>query len=49
VDSDHDSAIGGMSVVTTTMSLNSSVYNFVEENGRTYHRYKEGSMLLNLI
>jgi len=25
------------------MSVNSSIYNYVEENGRTYHRYKEGS------
>ena len=24
------------------MSINSSIYNFVEENGRTYHKYKEG-------
>jgi len=24
------------------MSLNSSIYEFVEENGRTYHKYKEG-------
>ncbi|EPE32627.1 S-adenosyl-L-methionine-dependent methyltransferase [Glarea lozoyensis ATCC 20868] len=43
VDEDQDSAIGGMSVVTTTMSLNASVYDFLEENGRTYHRYKQGS------
>lgn len=26
------------------MSVNSSIYDYVEENGRTYHRYKEGSM-----
>lgn len=25
------------------MSLRSSIYGHVEENGRTYHRYKEGS------
>jgi hypothetical protein len=30
---------------TSTMSVNSSIYTFVEENGRTYHKYKEGSML----
>jgi len=30
---------------TSTMSVNSSIYNYVEENGRTYHKYKEGSML----
>ena len=27
------------------MSARSSIYDYVEENGRTYHRYKEGSML----
>lgn len=26
------------------MSLDSSLYHYVHENGRTYHRYKEGSM-----
>lgn len=25
------------------MSLSSSLYEHIEENGRTYHRYKEGS------
>jgi hypothetical protein len=24
------------------MSARSSIYDYVEENGRTYHRYKEG-------
>ncbi|RDL34559.1 uncharacterized protein BP5553_07687 [Venustampulla echinocandica] len=43
---DHDSAIGGMTPMTSTMSLNSSIYEFVEENGRTYHRYKEGKYML---
>ncbi|KAJ9142395.1 S-adenosyl-L-methionine-dependent methyltransferase [Pleurostoma richardsiae] len=38
--SDIDSAIG--SVRSSTMSINSSIYEFVEENGRTYHKYKEG-------
>ena len=27
----------------STMSLRSSIYEFVEENGRTYHSYKQGS------
>jgi len=31
------------------MSINSGIYNYVEENGRTYHRYKEGSMLCALL
>jgi hypothetical protein len=39
--SDADSAIGP-SVYSSTFSTNSSVYDFVEENGRTYHRFKEG-------
>ncbi len=30
------------------MSVNSSVYDFVEWNGRTYHKYKEGSKRLPL-
>lgn len=28
---------------TSTASLRSSIYEHVEENGRTYHRYKQGS------
>jgi hypothetical protein len=28
---------------TTTVSLRSSVYDHVEEDGRTYHKYREGS------
>lgn len=28
---------------SSTMSLRSSIYGNVVENGRTYHRYKEGS------
>jgi hypothetical protein len=43
--SDADSAIGP-SVFSSTMSTNSSVYEFVEENGRTYHRFKEGKYYL---
>ena len=39
--SDTDSAIGP-SVYSSTFSTSSSVYDFVEENGRTYHRFKEG-------
>jgi hypothetical protein len=42
-DRDKDSAVGGMSAVTSTISLRSSIYEHVEENGRTYHRYKSGS------
>lgn len=28
------------------MSVRSSIYDYVEENGRTYHRYKEGKYML---
>ncbi|KAH9995947.1 S-adenosyl-L-methionine-dependent methyltransferase [Xylariaceae sp. FL0662B] len=31
---------------SSTMSLDSSLYHFIEENGRTYHRYKEGRYFL---
>lgn len=40
--SDTDSAVGGLSTMTSTASLRSSIYEHVEENGRTYHRYKQG-------
>ena len=43
--SDSDSAIGN-SVNSSTFSTRSSVYDFVEENGRTYHRFKEGKYYL---
>lgn len=46
IDYENDSAIGGMTPQTSTMSVNSSIYQFVEENGRTYHRYKEGTYFL---
>ncbi|KAI0522225.1 S-adenosyl-L-methionine-dependent methyltransferase [Xylaria bambusicola] len=37
---DGDSALGGMSVFSSTQSVNSSIYDHVIENGRTYHRFK---------
>ncbi|KAI0551414.1 S-adenosyl-L-methionine-dependent methyltransferase [Xylaria curta] len=43
---DGDSALGSMSLFSSTQSLNSSIYNHVVENGRTYHRFKEGKYLL---
>ncbi|KAI0458100.1 S-adenosyl-L-methionine-dependent methyltransferase [Xylaria acuta] len=43
---DGDSALGGMSLFSSTQSLNSSIYDHVVENGRTYHRFKEGKYLL---
>ncbi|KAE9364099.1 S-adenosyl-L-methionine-dependent methyltransferase [Stipitochalara longipes BDJ] len=45
-DSDNDSAIGDPSIYTTSTSVRSSVYQFVEEHGRTYHRYREGKYCL---
>ncbi|RFU25119.1 hypothetical protein B7463_g11214, partial [Scytalidium lignicola] len=39
---DKDSAIAGVSIATSTASLRSSIYEHIEENGRTYHRYKQG-------
>lgn len=42
VDSDADSAMGDMASPMSTTSLRSSIYEFVEEHGRTFHRYKEG-------
>ncbi|RYC65216.1 hypothetical protein CHU98_g988 [Xylaria longipes] len=43
---DGDSALGGMSLFSSTQSVTSSIYNHVVENGRTYHRFKEGKYLL---
>ncbi|KAK3938617.1 S-adenosyl-L-methionine-dependent methyltransferase [Diplogelasinospora grovesii] len=42
VDSDADSAMGDMSSPLSTTSLRSSIYDYVEEYGRTFHRYKQG-------
>ncbi|KAI3339155.1 S-adenosyl-L-methionine-dependent methyltransferase [Ustulina deusta] len=44
-DDDHreaDSAIFDVNQAESSMSVTSSIYNFVREHGRTYHRYKEG-------
>ncbi|KAE9363223.1 S-adenosyl-L-methionine-dependent methyltransferase [Stipitochalara longipes BDJ] len=41
-NNDADSAIGTLSDETSTASLRSSIYQNVEENGRTYHHYKQG-------
>lgn len=32
----------------STISLRSSLYQGVSENGRMYHRYKEGSMFMRI-
>ncbi|KAH8882910.1 S-adenosyl-L-methionine-dependent methyltransferase, partial [Thozetella sp. PMI_491] len=45
-EDDGDSALGDVDVQSSTMSARSSIFEFVEENGRTYHRYKEGKYIL---
>ncbi|KAL2187085.1 hypothetical protein L209DRAFT_685546 [Thermothelomyces heterothallicus CBS 203.75] len=45
-DDDGEDAFASGSITessTSSASVSSSVYEFVEENGRTYHKYKEGS------
>ncbi|OIW29233.1 S-adenosyl-L-methionine-dependent methyltransferase [Coniochaeta ligniaria NRRL 30616] len=42
VDSDADSALGDLGSPLSTTSVRSSIYEFVEEHGRTFHRYKQG-------
>ncbi|KAI1850364.1 hypothetical protein JX266_004222 [Neoarthrinium moseri] len=44
-DNDADSALGSM-MPNSSMSATSSVYEFVEEFGRTFHKYKEGKYFL---
>ncbi|KAI1501566.1 S-adenosyl-L-methionine-dependent methyltransferase [Biscogniauxia marginata] len=39
---DNDSAMFDVDRESSSMSVSSSVFNFVEEHGRTYHWYKEG-------
>ncbi|KAL2064371.1 hypothetical protein VTL71DRAFT_4865 [Oculimacula yallundae] len=42
---DNDSALG-TSVVNSTVSIRSSIYEYMEENGRTYHAYNSGKYML---
>ncbi|KAJ9157233.1 Methyltransferase domain-containing protein [Pleurostoma richardsiae] len=49
VDSDRtdvDSSLGDLDTSSTTRSASSSIYEFVEQFGRTYHKYKEGKYYL---
>ncbi|KAI1411835.1 S-adenosyl-L-methionine-dependent methyltransferase [Hypoxylon sp. FL1857] len=48
VDSDSQTETMSISdsIRSSTMTLDSSFYHFVQENGRTYHRYKEGRYFL---
>ncbi|KAF6845100.1 methyltransferase domain-containing protein [Colletotrichum musicola] len=42
---DYSSSERGESIASSKTSIVSSIYNFRVENGRTYHRYKEGTYL----
>lgn len=44
--SDADSALGSVGVQSSSVSATSSIFDFVEEHGRTWHRYHEGKYLL---
>ncbi|OAA59815.1 methyltransferase type 12 [Niveomyces insectorum RCEF 264] len=46
IDSDADSAMGDIDAPSSTQSVRSSIYEFVEENGRTFHRYKQGKYFM---
>lgn len=48
IDDDPDSDTMSItdSVRSSTMSLDPTLYNFIEENGRTYHKYKQGRYFL---
>ncbi|TAQ87970.1 hypothetical protein B7494_g3709 [Chlorociboria aeruginascens] len=43
---DTDSAITDLDTPLSTATVRSSIYDYVVENGRTYHRYKAGTYLL---
>jgi SAM-dependent methyltransferase len=44
--SDVDSSLGDVDIAPSSVSVSSSVYRFVEQFGRTYHRYKEGAYVM---
>ncbi|KAK3367825.1 S-adenosyl-L-methionine-dependent methyltransferase [Podospora didyma] len=46
VDDDADSAIGDVEDQQSTQSVRASIYEYVEEYGRTFHRYKQGKYWL---
>ncbi|KAL1855249.1 hypothetical protein Daus18300_011155 [Diaporthe australafricana] len=45
-DSDADSALGSVRAQSSSMSASSSIFDFVEEHGRTWHRYHEGKYFM---
>lgn len=44
--SDSDSAVGSFRAQSSSMSATSSIFDFVEEHGRTWHRYHEGKYFM---
>lgn len=44
--SDADSALGSFRAQSSSMSASSSIFDFVEEHGRTWHRYHEGKYFM---
>ncbi|KAJ4387584.1 hypothetical protein N0V93_008179 [Gnomoniopsis smithogilvyi] len=44
--SDADSALGSFRTQSSSMSATSSIFDFVEEHGRTWHRYHEGKYFM---
>lgn len=45
-DSDADSALGSVRAQSSSMSASSSIFDFIEEHGRTWHRYHEGKYFM---
>lgn len=45
IEPDSDPSDGLESCDTSTKSVNQSIFDFVRENGRTYHRYQAGSYM----
>ncbi|KAE9370226.1 S-adenosyl-L-methionine-dependent methyltransferase [Stipitochalara longipes BDJ] len=45
-DTSIDSSVRGLSLTSTTTPLRSSIYDRIEEYGRTYHRFRQGKYLL---
>lgn len=44
--SDADSALGSLRAQSSSMSASSSIFDFVQEHGRTWHRYHEGKYFM---
>lgn len=44
--SDADSALGSVRAQSSSISASSSIFDFVEEHGRTWHRYHEGKYFM---